>query len=255
MERNRSSQSVGDYEKMEKSVLGNKAQERSIQSFYDSFWAGYAVKESRDSLRARLIKPYLNGSGINILDAGCGRGLLTYLMSNFCAKNLIVGTDISKEACKIAHQAIPRKNVEFVAADLAHLPFKQSSFGFVVFSEVIEHVPYEERMKVLHELRNAIASRGYLFFTMPNPIHIVILLRKILNRISRTRIAISDQIFDDPPTLRSLIKLFNDSAFTLKFLTFFDYTTGTRVKLRLPKLSVSAIQVIAIVSPSSEKKS
>jgi 2-polyprenyl-3-methyl-5-hydroxy-6-metoxy-1,4-benzoquinol methylase len=242
-------QNLGDW-KMKKIDSVNDVNKRELQSFYDSFWAGHGYNESSDSMRARVLKHYIDNADINVLDAGCGVGSLTNLISQICPKNLIVGMDISRKACKIAHQLTTNKNVGFVAADLAHLPFKPSSFGFVAFSEVIEHVPSQERAKVVSELHSVISSHGYLFLTMPNPLHIVIFLRQVLNWFSQKHITLSDQIYDNPPTLKSLYRLLRASEFRIMFLTFTNYTTGTRIKTRLPKLSAFAIQLLALVTPS-----
>jgi ubiquinone/menaquinone biosynthesis C-methylase UbiE len=82
-------------------------------------------------------------SGIrkNILEAGCGTGrLLTSLKKKTYS---IYGVDISPYMLAIAHRKYKGKflNAHLIRADIAHLPFRDSSFDFIFCIRVINQLP------------------------------------------------------------------------------------------------------------------
>jgi len=79
------------------------------------------------------------GSGLTVLDAGCGRGNYV-LESNQALVKKIVGVDASKEAT--TGNALAE---EIVVADLEKLPFPDSSFDAVTSLWVLEHLRRPDR--------------------------------------------------------------------------------------------------------------
>ena len=72
-----------------------------------------------------------------MLDAGCGTGRLTHLLAKTLSDSYVIGVDISRKSCIIAHNRSWSQKVEFLVADLAYLPFRDSSFDLIIFSEVL----------------------------------------------------------------------------------------------------------------------
>ncbi|HWD64490.1 MAG TPA: bifunctional 2-polyprenyl-6-hydroxyphenol methylase/3-demethylubiquinol 3-O-methyltransferase UbiG [Solirubrobacteraceae bacterium] len=81
--------------------------------------------------RGRLIPP-APASGGQLLDVGCGGGLLAPHVHGYHH----VGVDLSPTALAVAAE----HGVEGVEADVAALPFADSSFDVVVAGEILEHV-------------------------------------------------------------------------------------------------------------------
>lgn len=90
-----------------------------------------------------------------ILDLGCGTGHSYELLG----PRESVGVDISAEA--LAGQ--PR---ETVVADMADVPLPDSSFGSVLSSHSIEHVPQPDR--VVSEAARLVEDDGLVVFVTPN---------------------------------------------------------------------------------------
>jgi ubiquinone/menaquinone biosynthesis C-methylase UbiE len=118
--------------------------------------------------RSRLI---LRNSKINpgdkILDAGCGIGLygLEYAIKHNAK---VVGVDLSKEKIKNAEklrESLNAKNIVFMEGDLTKLKFKDESFDFILSSDVLEHIPNDE--KALSELTRVLKKNGGLILTFP----------------------------------------------------------------------------------------
>lgn len=79
-------------------------------------------------------------SGMKVLDAGCGEGILSIMMAEKGA--VVTGVDLSEPnivASKLA--AGDNLSITFLVADCEHLPFEDNSFDLVVSSHVLEHLP------------------------------------------------------------------------------------------------------------------
>jgi len=223
---------------------------KKIRLFYDQFLAGGNDEERNDSGRIRLAVSLGKNASI-VLDAGCGTGSLTHLLTKALSDSYVIGIDISRKSCEIAHNRewSQSKKVEFLVADLAYLPFRDSSFDLIIFSEVLEHIFPYEREKVLCELQRVVKPCGHLLLTTPNGLHPIILLRIFLNWVSRGNIQLSNQIYDRPPTTHSLIASLKNAGWKIKSLYFDNYSTGTRIRIRVPHLPVFAIQFLVVASP------
>jgi len=168
-------------------------------------------------------------------------GVLTHLLSKALSDSYVIGVDISRKSCRIAHsrESFQNKKGEFLVVDLSHLPFKDSLFDLIVFSEVLEHIFSMEREKVLSELRRVAKPYGNLLLTTPNGLHPVILLRIFLSWVSGGIIQLSNQIYDHPPLPHSLTALLVQTGWKIKALCFNNYSTGTRIRIkRVPNLPI-----------------
>lgn len=101
-------------------------------------------------------------AGRRVLDAACGEGYGSAILAAAGAES-VTGAD--REEDVVAH-ARERYGLEFVAADVARLPFGDDAFDLVVSFETIEHVPDPEG--VLAELRRVLAPGGVLVISTPN---------------------------------------------------------------------------------------
>lgn len=82
--------------------------------------------------RAQLIPPAPAGGGGQLLDVGCGGGLLAPHVHGYRH----VGVDLSAAGLAVA----AAHGVEGVQADVSALPFADASFDVVVAGEILEHV-------------------------------------------------------------------------------------------------------------------
>jgi 2-polyprenyl-3-methyl-5-hydroxy-6-metoxy-1,4-benzoquinol methylase len=116
----------------------------------------HAEHLARYRLAARLAE------GKRVLDAGCGEGYGTALLSAAGAKS-VVGVDVDSETLEGARE---RYGLDFQVADVRDLPFPDGSFDLVVCFETIEHV--EEPERALAHLRRVLAPDGILVISTPN---------------------------------------------------------------------------------------
>ncbi len=123
---------------------------------------------NRYSIRKRIKIPILlKELGIKptdiVLDIGCGSGILTKLIAEKGAKQ-VVGLDASKNNLKFASKN-KYKNQKFVFGDALALPFKDMYFDKVLATEIIEHL--DDDVKFVDEIERVLKKGGYAVITTP----------------------------------------------------------------------------------------
>jgi ubiquinone/menaquinone biosynthesis C-methylase UbiE len=118
--------------------------------------------------RARRIVEEINPKdGDSILDVGCGDGFYLHIFSSLGFKLKLTGIDYDNKALNSAKKNLKGKRICLIQADLMKkLPFKAGVFDKVVMSEVVEHLPNDE--KGLKEISRVMKTGGVLCLTVPN---------------------------------------------------------------------------------------
>ena len=96
--------------------------------------------------------------GGTILDAGCGTGLnLRHLPAGS------TGIDINPRNIEILQRRLPNHSV--IEGDIETMPFANGSFGTVLCTEVLEHVP--DPLAAIREFRRVLRPGGVLIGSVP----------------------------------------------------------------------------------------
>lgn len=104
--------------------------------------------------------------GRRVLDAACGEGYGTQILSEYSKS--IVGVDISAEAIQLAKKRYTSENIEFCEATIEKIPYPDSSFDMIVSFETIEHVDEEIQEAFLKEVSRLLKKDGLLIISTPN---------------------------------------------------------------------------------------
>lgn len=99
----------------------------------------------------------------SMLDAGSGSGVYSFSLARKSEK--IESVDIAPEKIKVANKINPFKNIHFQTGDLCSLRFKNSTFDFIVCSDVIEHI--KDDKKAFSELARVLQKGGTMLITLP----------------------------------------------------------------------------------------
>jgi SAM-dependent methyltransferase len=124
----------------------------------------------------------MGARGLMVLDAACGTGYGTYLISregHHCA-----GVDLNDDSLRFAKHLYDRPNCTFGRADVASLPFHAQTFDLVLSFETVEHLTQDQQERFLTEIARVLKPSGRLIMSTPvsdgtgtlNPFHLKELL-------------------------------------------------------------------------------
>jgi SAM-dependent methyltransferase len=102
-----------------------------------------------------------------VLDIGCGPCALALAMAPHCTRIVSVDTDplpLSMAREVIAEAGFDGRILPGMASATG-LPFADHAFDVVVYSEVVEHIPYALDEPVLGEIARVLRPGGYLILT------------------------------------------------------------------------------------------
>jgi 2-polyprenyl-6-hydroxyphenyl methylase/3-demethylubiquinone-9 3-methyltransferase len=120
-------------------------------------------------IRLEWINSHVALSGMEVLDIGCGGGILSESMAKSGASQ-VCGIDLSEKALKVAklhcleHQVDCLNYLETSAEDLATL--RPASFDVVTCMEMLEHVP--EPSSVIRACSDLVRPGGWVFVSTIN---------------------------------------------------------------------------------------
>ncbi|HET8754626.1 MAG TPA: methyltransferase domain-containing protein [Solirubrobacteraceae bacterium] len=104
-----------------------------------------ADPQQRDMRRAFLAAVEMP-AGADVLEVGCGTGVLTRVLAGLPEVDTVVGVDLAESLLDKARAlAAGVANVAFEPADARSLPFAGERFDVVVFDSTLSHVPEPER--------------------------------------------------------------------------------------------------------------
>lgn len=129
----------------------------------------YSERESvRLSDQANTLEELLHSDtkyppGSKVLEAGCGIGAQTVILSKNSPHAQITSIDISEDSLNLAKKRAAGegvKNVEFRVENIFDLPFDDESFDHIFVCFVLEHL--KEPVKALASLRRVLKTGGTL---------------------------------------------------------------------------------------------
>lgn len=130
-------------DEVERRLLINQLFDRSAR-YYDGISQAMVFGSGLMYRRKTLLNAGLT-PGMNILDVGCGTGLISFAASKVVgSKGLVVGVDPSLGMIK---EGVQRNQIRHSARGMAeHLPINDNSFDFVCMGYALRHVFDLERM-------------------------------------------------------------------------------------------------------------
>lgn len=148
----------------------------NVAAFYEEFQKrGKYDYLYGDAARKDLLVQLI-GHGQSILEVGCRAGNLT---QHYVAGNQVTGVDVDRQALELFERRLGLKG-HWVDVDAEPLPFGAGAFDVVVFSEVMEHVRFPQ--KVLLEIARVLKPDGRLVGSVPNSFRLRNRLRFLFGR-------------------------------------------------------------------------
>lgn len=118
-------------------------------------------------LRLQVIQNHLNLSQQNVLDIGCGGGLLSEAMAGCQAQ--VTGIDLSEQLLKVASQHACEKSLDInyrLISSTAFAAENPAHFDVVTCMELLEHVPDPDQL--VQECATLVKPGGAVFFATLN---------------------------------------------------------------------------------------
>src|SRR5262245_64370928 len=120
----------------------SSSQNSEVADYYDA----YVVRQIRTAYNERQLNliEEVKSLGLrtdsNVLEIGCGVGIITSLLAEISTRGRIVGLDISPSSIRVAKEFNRvHRNVEFVTGDLMDLrTLKFREFDFILLFDVLE---------------------------------------------------------------------------------------------------------------------
>lgn len=143
---------------------------KDLKKFYDSVYKKgekkhwtkllFAGKNQLPEEEQEVLKE-INWNNKKVLDAGCGTGLLAYLIAKKGA--LVTGVDYALEAIKIAKSSHRHPNLNFLCCDFSDIKEK---YDVIISVGTLEHT--DNPFEVLKKLKSKLNKSGRLIITCPN---------------------------------------------------------------------------------------
>lgn len=142
-----------------------------VKEYYDTFKEHQ--KKLGINIRHRTILKNLKNAGLkpnsNVLEIGCGIGTVSHLILKQIPEGSFVGLDISSESIKMAQQFNSfHKSAEFIVNDMSHFTH-QTKFDFVVFPDVLEHIPIEQHTHIFKTISELTTPNATVIINIPEP--------------------------------------------------------------------------------------
>lgn len=142
----------------------------NFDSFAHEWWnkrGPYKLIHNLTPLRLEYIQSHLNIKDLNILDIGCGGGILAEELAKNGAN--ITGLDASKKTIKVAKNHAKEKNYDINYLDISleeHIKISKIKYDAVICFELIEHVP--DQLKLIQDISSVCKKGSKLFLSTIN---------------------------------------------------------------------------------------
>lgn len=186
--------------------------------------------------------------GAKILDVGC------FPLHLFRALEL-AGFEI--HGISSHHEPIKDKKIVVLNIETDQLPFQESSFDLIVFTEVMEHLLYNPSVYLAKFLR-LLRPNGYLLITTPNAVHLKHRLQMLFGKTSQFPLF---QLTDSLPTngfiyhrhnreytLSELENILTQNRFKISQAGHFNAYSPLREKLHSDTFPVKIIKSFAFLT-------
>jgi ubiquinone/menaquinone biosynthesis C-methylase UbiE len=139
--------------------------------------------------KARKLKQWLSqfiDTQANILDFGCGDGLMTYYVARYFPHAQVRGIDPSAESIAVAQRTYA--GISWDTLQGAHLPYGDETFDCIYAAAVFHHIDFAQHVTCLAEIFRVLKKCGtfVLFELNPyNPITRFVVKRNPIDRQAR----------------------------------------------------------------------
>jgi ubiquinone/menaquinone biosynthesis C-methylase UbiE len=137
---------------------------REFKAMNNSFRRWFQKKFEFQYFLAMLRSQHVDLEGKRILDAGCGSGYSSFLLSSAFHPSVLSAFDLMPEQIELAKKNFP--DIAFRVGNLLEIQESDGSYDAAFVFGVIHHIP--EWRGALKELARCLAEGGYLLIEEPH---------------------------------------------------------------------------------------
>jgi len=138
----------------------------SMASFWWDTEGSFKTLHHINPLRVDFIQSYTNIQHQDVLDVGCGGGILSEGLANAGAN--VTAIDMAPESIQVAqaHAQSSKLSIDYQCIEISDFVLQQKTFDSVVCMEMLEHVNDVEY--IIANLAKLVKTDGYLFLSTLN---------------------------------------------------------------------------------------
>jgi ubiquinone/menaquinone biosynthesis C-methylase UbiE len=193
-----------------------------VKQFYDNFTDTRMLQyklygNPRIEQAVELITGYLTPDS-NILDIGCGIGIVPEQVAAKLQQGKILACDLSENNINYARKTVESNKIEFfnvnVVENFEAIRHKLTSpVDLVTMVDVIEHLPADSYDELFNNLNQVTSDRAKLILTYPSPEYQIYLQKNEPEEL---------QIIDEVIELNCLMQFALKYDFNLEYFTYID---------------------------------
>jgi len=138
----------------------------SKKDYFDRYahgWDRLYHLETKDKLE-KLIKSFKLKKGSQVLDLGCGTGILfPHILKAIGKKGRVFGVDLSEQMLLEARRKHRNENIFLICAPAENLPLLPESLDYVIAFASFPH--FEKKAKTIKEISRVLKKDGKLFIS------------------------------------------------------------------------------------------
>jgi len=136
----------------------------SKREYFDRYahkWDRLCHLETEDKLE-KLLRCFRLRKGSQVLDLGCGTGILfPHILKAIGKKGRVFGVDLSEQMLLEARRKHRNENIFLICAPAENLPFLPGSLDYVIAFASFPH--FEKKAKAIQEINRVLKRGGRLF--------------------------------------------------------------------------------------------
>ena len=136
-----------------------------------------------DRRNESLIKLSEPKTGQKILDIGCAWG---YSLMRLDSMGVFAyGIDVDLQAIEFGGKLAEYNGykIDIRYANAKSLPFPDENFDAIICAETLEHIPLENRLSVLQEMKRVVKKNGKMVLSTPNPLGLAEIGKWVMGKI------------------------------------------------------------------------
>lgn len=169
---------------------------------FASYYCSFIRYDIISAIQKDALEPF------RVLDIGCGCGSTLLEIKNQYKNAEIYGVEIDPAPARIAASIATVYNIDIEQEDL---PLSDEKFDYILCSDVLEHL--KDPWTVVRELRKKLTNNGILIASIPNIMHISVIMELIAGSFNYTDAGILDKTHLRFFTLNTMLAMFAEAGY------------------------------------------